>query len=780
MPETPKKFYLTTPIYYVNARPHIGHAYSTIAADVIARRHRLLGDDTFFLTGTDEHGQKVQRSAEAAGIPPQQFADEVSATFQNLWKRMGITNDDYIRTTDPRHKRGVQHLWKVLEARGAIYLSSYTGQYCVSEEMFVDGPPGTIGPDGKPTETVTEENYFFKLSEYQLPLINLIESGELHIQPETSKNEILSFLRGNVNEVMAVASQYAGDFHEEVGKLSEEELLKFALDSDELALSNAKIPYVPGALRDLSISRTTFDWGIPVPGNPKHVIYVWLDALANYITAVGYGAEDRDDLTPEQKQTELAKFEKYWPADLHLVGKEITRFHCVYWPAFLMAARLRLPKSVVANGWLLFEESKMSKSRGNVVRTETILDAFGNEVYAKQFPESTKAERDLFAADVLRYFLLREIPFGQDGSFSFDALITRYNADLANGFGNLVSRVLTMIQKYFDGVIPCPPPESTVESNVRFEYSDEDEEIEVFEPGTTEVGNLTEMLRKVFDPFFDRADFSQLLTFTDAIIRNTDGYITKRAPWKVASTDDRDQLSEILYASAAAVRIVTGLLYPFLPSATSKVWAQLGLGDIEVAAAEGRIRNLEWRGLEPGTKLGPLAPIFPRADKGLAQIMTDMENPATPPAPEPADDPSAPTAEALNAANPATAATSTDHLPLTTDHSPLITIDDFAKVDLRVAQIVVAERIPKADKLLRLEVDLGPNFPRRQILAGIAEHYAPEALIGRKVVIVANLAPRKMRGLESQGMIVAASLGDHGRPSLAGFLEDVELGARLK
>ena len=730
MPETPKKFYLTTPIYYVNARPHIGHAYSTIAADVIARRHRLLGDDTFFLTGTDEHGQKVQRSAEAAGIPPQQFADEVSATFQNLWKRMGITNDDYIRTTDPRHKRGVQHLWKVLEARGAIYLSSYTGQYCVSEEMFVDGPPGTIGPDGKPTETVTEENYFFKLSDYQVQLIDLIESGALHIQPETVRNEVLSFVRGG--------------------------------------------------LKDLSISRTTFDWGIPVPGNPKHVIYVWLDALANYITAVGYGAEDRDDLTPEQKQTELAKFEKYWPADLHLVGKEITRFHCVYWPAFLMAARLRLPKSVVANGWLLFEESKMSKSRGNVVRTETILDAFGNEVYAKQFPESTKAERDLFAADVLRYFLLREIPFGQDGSFSFDALITRYNADLANGYGNLVSRVLTMIQKYFDGVIPCPPPESTVESNVRFEYSDEDEEIEVFEPGTTEVGNLTEMLRKVFDPFFDRADFSQLLTFTDAIIRNTDGYITKRAPWKVASTDDRDQLSEILYASAAAVRIVTGLLYPFLPSATSKVWAQLGLGDIEVAAAEGRIRNLEWRGLEPGTKLGPLAPIFPRADKGLAQIMTDMENPATPPAPEPADDPSAPTAEALNAANPATAATSTDHLPLTTDHSPLITIDDFAKVDLRVAQIVVAERIPKADKLLRLEVDLGPNFPRRQILAGIAEHYAPEALIGRKVVIVANLAPRKMRGLESQGMIVAASLGDHGRPSLAGFLEDVELGARLK
>ena len=352
MPDTPNKFYLTTPIYYVNARPHIGHAYSTIAADVIARRHRLLGDDTFFLTGTDEHGQKVQRSAAAAGIPPQQFADEVSATFQNLWKRMGITNDDYIRTTDERHKRGVQHLWKVLEHRGAIYLSSYTGQYCVSDEAFVDVPVGAPCPTCcRITETITEENYFFKLSEYQEKLIDLIESGELHIQPETARNEVLSFIRGG--------------------------------------------------LKDLSISRTTFDWGIPVPTNPKHVIYVWLDALANYITAVGYGSDE---------DAEIAKFNRYWPADLHLVGKEITRFHCVYWPAFLMAAGLRLPKSVVANGWLLFEESKMSKSRGNVVRTETILDAFGDEVYGKQFPESTKAERDLFGADVLRYFLCAKFP----------------------------------------------------------------------------------------------------------------------------------------------------------------------------------------------------------------------------------------------------------------------------------------------------------------------------------------------------------------------------------
>ena len=401
MPES--KFYLTTPIYYVNARPHIGHAYTTIVADVVARRHRLLGDDTYFLTGTDEHGQKIERAAAANGIPPQQFADEVSRSFSALWKRMGITNDQFIRTTDPRHIRGVQKLFTDLHARGFIELRTYTGQYSVGEEMFVDGPPGTIGPDGKPTETVSEENFFFKLSEFQDRLITLIESNELSIQPESRRNEVLSFLRGG--------------------------------------------------LKDLSISRSSFTWGIPVPepaaseAKEKHVIYVWLDALANYMTAVGYGSEDPID---------IAKFERYWPADLHLVGKEIIRFHCVYWPAFLMAAGLPLPKSIVAHGWLLFEESKMSKSRGNVVRTETILDAFGT---LKPKPvdgpgpeigdEYWKHEQDLFAADILRYFLLREIPFGQDGSFSFDAVIQRYNSDLANGYGNLVSRTLSMIRQYF-------------------------------------------------------------------------------------------------------------------------------------------------------------------------------------------------------------------------------------------------------------------------------------------------------------------------------------------
>ena len=801
MPQTAKKFFLTTPIYYVNARPHIGHAYSTIAADVIARRHRLLGEDTFFLTGTDEHGQKVQRSAAAAGIPPQQFANQVSASFQDLWKRMGITNDDFLRTTEARHHRGVQHLWRELEARGAIYLSSYTGQYCVSDEAFVDVPVGAACPTcGRPTETITEENYFFRLSDYQLPLLDLIESGTLHIQPETARNEVLSFLRGG--------------------------------------------------LKDLSISRTSFTWGIPVPGNPKHVVYVWLDALANYITAIGYGAEDRDDLTAEQKQAEQAKFKRYWPADLHLVGKEITRFHCLYWPAFLLAlnpklkhgpndpmpqltpaehaawARDWLPKSIVANGWLLFEESKMSKSRGNVVRTETILDAFGalcppvpvlnptnpsaddaalseagpsGGSRGLQPPESTpnkegalapglaqptKAQQDLFAADVLRYFLLREIPFGQDGTFSFDALITRYNADLANGYGNLVSRTLTMVGKYFGEIIP---------TELDSIYRDGHTVAQKAQVIGEFVGGLTpEGLTEIEQQLQSALNFSGYLARVQALVKWADDVLSHMKPWKERETSEGTHRvrTQALYQACEMIRIITALLYPILPFATASVWRQLGLGDIEEAARNGKLKDLKWGGLEPGTKLGPLAPIFPRADKGLAQIMTDMDSPTTP-APEPTPAPPteksvASVASVLSSSPAATTEAATAATPGTSNLEPrtsdLISIDDFAKVDLRVAQIVVAERVPKTDKLLRLEVDLGPSFnpSRRQILAGIAEHYAPESLIGRKVVVVANLAPRKMRGLESQGMVVAASVGPDGAPVLAGFLEDAEIGARLK
>src|SRR3954466_5905813 len=371
-----RKFYITTPIYYVNARPHIGHAYTTIVCDTVARRQRMLGADTYFLTGTDEHGIKIERAANLLGISPQELADDVATHFKATWDRMGITYDDFIRTTDDRHKKSVQYLFRVLRDKGFIYKGKYTGQYCVFDELFVDAAgPGAPCPEcGRQTETVTEENYFFKLSAFEDKLMKLYTEHPEFIQPESRRNEVMSFVRGG--------------------------------------------------LRDLSVSRSSFKWGIPVPDDPEHVIYVWLDALSNYITALGYGSDDD------------SKFKKYWPADVQFIGKEIVRFHCVYWPAFLMAAELPLPKKIVAHGWLLFEESKMSKSRGNIVRSETILDTLG--------------------ADTLRYFLLREIVFGSDGSFSFDALVQRFNSDLANDLGNLASRTLTMITKYFHGEVPYP------------------------------------------------------------------------------------------------------------------------------------------------------------------------------------------------------------------------------------------------------------------------------------------------------------------------------------
>jgi methionyl-tRNA synthetase len=857
MSDKQKKFYLTTPIYYVNARPHIGHAYTTLAADTIARRHRLLGDDTFFLTGTDEHGQKIERSAAAAGIAPQQFTDEVSAEFRNLWARMGLTNDDFIRTTEPRHQQGAQRLFALLHQRGQIYLSSYTGQYSIGEEIFVEGPPGVLGPDGKPTETVTEENFFFRLSEYQLPLLDLIESDTLLIQPESRKNEVLSFLRGPISAHLlsakaateAAAAEAAVTKAEDrdaaaigraailtaltssestpfgvlvsgeaaliaaigIGQAAEEGAHEAAAIASaattahteastptmpaEIAYSKLGNPYVPGALRDLSVSRSSFTWGIPVPEpaasetKQKHVIYVWLDALANYMTAVGYGSDKPED---------VAKFENYWPADLHIMAKEITRQHCIYWPAFLLAANLPLPKAVVAHGWLLFDDSKMSKSKGNIVRTETILDAFGTEVYAKQFPDSTKHEQDLFAADVLRYFLLREVPFGQDGSFSFEALITRYNADLANGYGNLVSRTLSMIYKYRDGRVT----DFTKTDGLR---------------------QLTDQLNWVlhsYGPAFDGSDFSKALEGIRAFIATVDFLISSRSPWQLAKSSegaDAIALSEILFISVESIRIITARLYPILPYATAAVWAQLGLGNIETAAKNGDLKNLEWGGLKPGTKLGPLSPIFPRADKGLAQIMTDMENPTKPiPATsfeektphiasvpvDPTDPGAPPRTSSLHEPNPgaqvgaswapipeliktpphyespASEAFATSAAASSTPDTPQICIEDFVKIDLRVAQIVVAERIPKADKLLRLEVDLG--YEKRQILSGIAEWYTPEELIGRRIVVITNLAPRKMRGLDSHGMLLAASAGENGKPILATFSEDIALGSRLK
>ncbi len=801
----PKKFYVTTPIYYVNARPHIGHAYTTIVADVLARRHRLLGDDTFFLTGTDEHGQKIERSAAAAGIPPQQFTDEVSQAFRSLWDRMGLTYNRYIRTTDPNHKRGAQKLFTDLYRRGAIYLSSYTGQYSIGEEMFVEGPPGTLGPDGRPTETVTEENFFFRLSDYQRPVLELIETNRLLITPDSARNEVLRFLRGDVPEILSLASEYARDHREDVGILSQEELVQFALGEGSLALTELKELYVPGAVRDLSVSRSSFTWGIPVPeaiqreanvtGN--HIIYVWLDALANYMTAVGYGGPSLEA---------QAEFARLWPADLHLVGKEITRFHCVYWPAFLLAAGLPLPKQITANGWLLFDNAKMSKSRGNIVRTETILDAFGDHVYGKQFPESTKSDRDLFAADVLRYFLLREIPFGQDGSFSFDALVTRYNADLANGYGNLVSRVLKQLEQHFETRVPqaCPASKLAEKDLLAFELKQTTLDASyVRVPAIRDFGGpwLTPSLHEGVDSAVASGNFAEALSLLLLHVGHIDGELTAYEPWKIIKDPARRQeAADILYIAAESIRIITALLYPILPHATAKVWAQLGLGDIEQAAKSGQLNNLEWGGLQPGTRLGPLAPIFPRADKGLAQIMIDMEETRTAPQQATATtDPAAPprTSEAdpvAATALPVAGSTAETTGKFTTeptsaptenpaptgppDAEPQIAIDDFIKVELRVAQILVAERIPKADKLLRLEVDLG--YEKRQILSGIAQWYTPEDLVGRRIAIVANLAPRKMRGLESHGMLLAASAGHDDKPILASFSDEIALGSRVR
>ncbi|MBT9329445.1 methionine--tRNA ligase [Paracidobacterium acidisoli] len=731
------KFYLTTPIYYVNARPHIGTTYTTIVADAIARRKRSMGVDTYFLTGTDEHGQKIERSAQKAGCSPQEFTDQVAAQFRALWDRMGLTYDDFIRTTEPRHTRAVQKFFTLLKERGFIYRDTYTGQYCVSDEAFVDVPPGAPCPEcGRITETVSEENYFFKLSAFERTLLSFYEEHPEFIQPERRRNEVISFVKSG--------------------------------------------------LKDLSISRSSFKWGIPVPGDEKHVIYVWMDALVNYISALGWGSDDD------------TKFQKFWPADLHIVGKEITRFHCVYWPAFLMAAGLALPKTIVGHGWLLFEEGKMSKSRGNIVRAETILDVLG--------------------ADALRYFLLREIVFGQDGNFSFDALVKRYNADLANGYGNLVSRTLAMIQRYFDGVVP-----------------------EAITGQADSIATEAPQAIAAFAKHFEALDFARALETAWALVGAVDGYLTASAPWKqpegISEEEQKAFRGTVLYTAAEAIRVITALVYPVIPDAAAKVWAQLGLGDVRTAD----LKNIQWGGLQPGTKLGELGPVFPRAEKDAVARMQEMEQKNNVPAEvKPAEEetqpvagapavPSAPvtgkvvnptqehisrlhsmidglavamaesTSEgaavaALENAIRDTFGGAPKRAPLTAPATPApagavppvasvpaaegrITIDDFAKVELRVAQVKVAERVPKADKLLRLEVDLG--YEQRQILAGIAEAYTPESLIGRKVVIVANLAPRKLRGYESNGMVVAASV-EGGKAVLAGFLEDIEIGARLK
>jgi len=639
------KFYLTTPIYYVNAAPHIGHAYTTLVADTIRRFKRMQGYNAILTTGTDEHGQKVERSAAAAGKSPEEFTTVISNEFRQQWRRLGIEADRFQRTTNPAHHRVVQDLFKRCLANGYIYKGSYSGQYCFYDELYVnEAKPGDPCPEcGRPTETVTEENYFFKLSAFEQRLLDLYESRPEFIQPDIRRNEVISFVKQG--------------------------------------------------LSDLSISRTTINWGIPVPDGGGHVFYVWFDALTAYMSAV--------------------EGENLWPADLHLIGKEIVRFHAVYWPAFLMAAGLELPKRIFAHGWLLFEQDKMSKSRGNIVRATPIQEVMG--------------------FDALRYFLLREIVFGSDGSFSYDALVNRYNADLANGLGNLSSRALTMIRNYWEGVIPAPPGDAAIAAQAR----------------ETMAGYVASM---------EKFEFSKALETLWALLGAVDRYIVREQPWKIAQkAQEKERLAAVLYTTAETLRIATVLLAPVIPESAAKIWAQLGMS---TPLEQTSLNSLDWGQLPAGQKIGEVAPVFPRLEaKASIEKM-----------------------RALEAAESARQAALLGKTPSAPGAAPpvaaRITIDDFAKVDMRVGLILSAEPVKGADKLLHMQVDIGEGSPR-SIVAGIAPAYKPQDLVGRKVAIVANLEPRKLRGIESNGMVVAASTAD-GKPLLAGFPEDTPIGARLK
>jgi methionyl-tRNA synthetase len=663
MPEKKEKYYLTTPIYYTNGLPHIGHTYTTVVCDTIRRFKRLRGYDVVMTTGTDEHGVNVERAAKKAGIPESEFVAKMASEWRVLWDELGVAADEFVRTTDIQHVRTVQWLFRLFKQNGYVYKGHYTGQYCIYDNAFVnDAKPGDNCPDcGRPTETVTEENYFFKLSAFQKPLLDFYKKNPDFIQPETRKNEIVSF--------------------------------------------------VEGGLKDLSITRTTLRWGIPVPGEEPHVFYVWFDALTAYLSAVG---------GPDYEKRGC------WPADLHVVGKDIIRFHTVYWPAFLMGAMLPLPRQVWAHGWFLMDAAKMSKSKGNVVLPRPIANLLG--------------------MDALRYFLLREVVFGQDGNFSYDALVTRYNSDLANGLGNLASRTVALIEKNFAGKIPKPGARQPQDDALANEAQ-------------AAIGDVLE--------HYDKMGFARALETIWSVIGAADKYLTAEQPWALGSSEaEQTRKATVLWTAAELLRVVVALANPVLPATAAKVWTLLGqAGSPDTFGLDG----LHWGQLAPGAQLGKTQTLFPRVDRAEAieriESMANEELNPKPAAPVPA---STPGAAGTAAAASAPAATTPEK----------IGIEDFAKVEMRVGQVKTAEHIVGADKLLKLTVDIGSEV--RQICAGIAQFYEPESLIGRKVVVVVNLAPRKLRGVESNGMIVAASVGPDGRPVLAGFHEDVEVGARLK
>ncbi|HLI33515.1 MAG TPA: methionine--tRNA ligase subunit beta [Terriglobia bacterium] len=739
-----KKFYITTPIYYPNARPHVGSAYTTIACDAIARYKRMCGYDVAFLTGTDEHGEKLQRAADEAGVPVEKFVAEKRELFKELWRTLGLGEFQSIESSNqwpnesmeqavpaikrlfvhtsqnPDHVKSVQ--WMIRQAKKAGYIEKkkYEGRYCVFDERYVSDSPEPVNCDicGRPAELISEENYFFKLSAFQERLLKHYEDHRDFVQPDFRMNEVKSFVKSG--------------------------------------------------LRDISISRRRLKWGIPWPDDPDQVVYVWYDALTSYLTGIGFAGEKRSK-----------DFEKYWPADVHMIGKDILRFHAVYWPAFLWAAGLPLPKTIFAHGWIYYEQDKMSKSKGNVVYPEPIIKAF--------------EEFSAPGSDALRYYLLRDTPFGQDGSFSYEGLIQRYNSDLANDLGNLANRTVAMIDRYCGGRVPkaeSSPANVSEENKLKIDFFRGQvgqaplQPLEPFfrgrqlahlkeaqESGGTAAtkSGLCEWYRTALDSF----DLALGVVLVWSGISKVNGYLVEQEPWKLAESkksEDLARLHVVLYTAADLVRTMTTLLYPVLPESTRRIWGQLGCeGRIE----DQRLDDLKWGGLKPGTKVGKPVPIFPRLDKEktLARLRELAEEDRVK-----GEKAKEAIVESSSGRKPQTPVKAESKI--SDSEGQKITIDDFAKVDLRAGTIVSAEPIAGATKLLKLQVDIGTEV--RQVCAGIAEYYKPEELVGMKVVIVANLQPRKMRGVESNGMIVAASVGESGRPILATFREDVPNGAKLK